>query len=326
MRTAADAQSLIGNTAAAVKHAWIALVVRLRAANPPDALQHRLHAMEPVLGTDPAARALAAAYTSQFVATGAAVAADATQQSAASVRKDVGSPADVIGFDPIAQGVLTWAERNRLDLIRGITSEQRIMIRFALSEAQSSGESPLTTARVIQESIGLSEQQLEWVQSFERSLRAGQLSAAADRALVDGRTARMLRTADELAPAQIDRAVSRYRDKMITFRAQTIARTEASRIVGQGTTEMYDQAIERGDLVATQLECTWNHSPTAKDHSHDRDFHVSMHKQTRAWGEPFVSGLGNELMYPCDPDAEPKETVNCRCARTVRLRPRRSLV
>ncbi|HET9893243.1 MAG TPA: hypothetical protein VFQ42_22385 [Mycobacterium sp.] len=328
MRTATAALDLTDTAAAHLRRAWLASVQRMRGANPPAELAGRLHRFDPLAGVDNAVRALAVGYAQQFVATGAAVAEDITHQlggpQPVPIRKDQ-SDADVVHFDPIAPGVLNWAEQNRLDLIRDITAEQRIMIRYALSVAQETGENPLVTARTIQESIGLSETQLQWVANFERSLRAGQYAAAADRQLVDGRTARTLRAAaardGTLSSEQIDAAVSRYRDAMVAYRAETIARTEAARIVGAGTTDAYEQAIASGDLQADQLICTWVHGrPRGK--RQDREFHVSMNGQTRGWGEPFLSGKGRELLYPGDPDAPVDETANCGCARTVRVRPR----
>jgi hypothetical protein len=326
MRSVGDVAGLSDAVAARVRREWLAMIASLRLANPAADLAPRIHHPLPLAGVDAAIASLAAAEAKQYVATGIAVAADATRQLAAParVRKDQAEAA-AVEFDASAPSVLTWAERSRLDLIRDITTEQRILIRAALIGAEESGESPLVTARQIRESIGLSEAQLEWVANFRRSLEAGDLSAAAGRALVDGRTERMLSSAAargaKLTPAQIDAAVERYRNAMVNYRAETIARTEAARIVGQGTTEAYNQAIASGQIAAEQIECTWLHSPRARDKSHEREFHAVMHGQTRAWGEPFESGLGNLLLFPCDPAAPVKETANCRCARTVRIRP-----
>jgi hypothetical protein len=77
----------------------------------------------------------------------------------------------------------------------------------------------------------------------------------------------------------------------------------------------------RGDLDADQLERTWNHHPGAKG-KYDREFHVSMHGQKRAYGEQFETGLGNLLWYPGDPDAPARETIKCGCVVTTRIRPR----
>lgn len=44
-----------------------------------------------------------------------------------------------------------------------------------------------------------------------------------------------------------------------------------------------------------------------------RDWHISMHLQRRGLDEPFISGLGNELMYPHDETAPIEDWINCLC-------------
>jgi hypothetical protein len=44
-----------------------------------------------------------------------------------------------------------------------------------------------------------------------------------------------------------------------------------------------------------------------------------MEGQTVKYGEKFVSGLGNELAYPGDPDAPAEDRINCRCWREFRI-------
>jgi hypothetical protein len=40
-----------------------------------------------------------------------------------------------------------------------------------------------------------------------------------------------------------------------------------------------------------------------------------MDGQTVAAGEYFVTGAGNQLEYPGDPNGPPEEIINCRCWR-----------
>jgi len=44
-----------------------------------------------------------------------------------------------------------------------------------------------------------------------------------------------------------------------------------------------------------------------------RDSHISMDGQVRKLGEKFISGAGNSLLHPHDPNAPAGESVNCRC-------------
>src|SRR5262249_2313931 len=124
-----------------------------------------------------------------------------------------------------------------------------------------------------------------------------------------------------LTQAQIDTAVERYRDNFIAYRAENIARTEGLRVAHQASEELYRQAVENGDLDAQQIRRTWNHSPGRKGAKYERAFHKVMQGQTVGYGEVFVSGLGNELRSPADPEADPEETCKCACCVSTRIDP-----
>jgi HK97 family phage portal protein len=84
--------------------------------------------------------------------------------------------------------------------------------------------------------------------------------------------------------------------------ADTIARTELNVIKDGAKQQSYiDKGIEKQ---------TWIHYGGGKE---DRWFHITMDNMTVRIDEPFVSGLGNTLMYPHDPAAPAEEVVNCRC-------------
>lgn len=307
---------LLATTAARLRRAWLGLVQHLREANPLSEFQFRMHSDDPIAGLQDAAARFAAEERNAYVVAGQ-TAAQWLHDGLNRVEKKL------LTFDPDEPESAIWAQDNKLDLIREITVEQRMLIRDALMSGEFDG--PAAAARELRGIIGLTQHQWQIVENYRRSLESGDLEAALERELSSGVSDRVIRAAMQrqvkLTQAQIDTAVERYTDNMIGFRAEMIARTESQRIAHQGVDALYRQAIKRGDLNAAQLEGTWNHSPTAKDHSHDRAFHVSMHLQTRPYGEPFLSGLGNELMFPGDPQAPAKETVGCRCVKTVRLLP-----
>lgn len=296
--------------------AWLAELAQLRAANSVDSIAARLHTPDPILGLDDALGRFAVAERDGFAASGVAAARDVSAQldrAAAPVRKKL------LRFDDAASEVMSWAERNRLDLIRGIGFEQRSLIRYALTVAIETGENPRVTAAAIRDAIGLTEAQEQWVRNYRAQLERGQLAAALERQLSSGHSDRAIAAARgagrELTSQQIDTAVARYRANMISYRAEVIARTESMRIVNQGADAAYLQAIRRGDLAADQLQCEWI---AARD-PRTRDTHRAMHGQTRPWGLPFQSPSGAWLLFPGDPSAPAKETANCRCARTVRV-------
>jgi hypothetical protein len=102
---------------------------------------------------------------------------------------------------------------------------------------------------------------------------------------------------------------------MLQYRSQTIARSEALRAIHVGQDAEYRQAIADGHLRADQLEQEWN---TAAD-ERVRHSHRAMNGQKRPFGEAFVSGLGNLLLYPGDPSAPAEDVIDCRCAVGTRI-------
>lgn len=221
-------------------------------------------------------------------------------------------------FDQTNVGAVNAINDNKLRLIRGFTEDQRATTRQVLADAIARGENPIEAARRIKDSIGLTPRQELAVRNYRRALETGDADAL-QRALRDKRFDPTVRAAIEgkkpLTKAQIDKMVDRYRDRMLKHRSEVIARTEALRSVHQGAEEMYRQAIAAGDLRADQLSREWN---TARD-ERVRDSHSAMHGQVQPFGQPFVSGNGNLLNYPGDPEAPAEETIQCRCAVGTRI-------
>lgn len=310
---------LVASTGRRVARAWLLMVAHLREENPVDAITARLHTQDPVVGLGAAAAAYAGGQHAAYVRAGQREARGLAEHfDQVVVRKKLPI------FDGAAPSALAWAERNRLDKIREITVEQRMLIRDALMSAARTGANPRVAARELRDAIGLTAYQEQLVQNYRRQLEAGQLAAARARELVDGRSdatiAAAVRANRPIPPERIDAMVDAYRRAMVRMRAETIARTEGLRVAHQASEELFSQAIERGDLGAGDLEGTWNHAPRRADKRHERMFHRAMHGQARAWGEPFVSGLGNRLRFPGDPAAPIDETANCACVVTWRIR------
>lgn len=317
---AAGIRSHLALNAAALRRAWLLAIQRLRAANPIEQLAARLRTADPVVGLDVAIGTFATAERTAFTSTAAATTADAAHQlDRALVSRRVSKR--TLGFDPEDPDVMTWAERNRLDLIQGLDLESRSLIRYALSVAQETGENPRVTARQIRDAIGLTEKQERWVRNYRAQLERGQYAAALARRLSSGASDRTIASARDrgldLTPAQIDAAVDRYRANLIAYRAEVIARTESLRITHQAGDAAYRQAIARGALTLDQLECSW----LATRDPRTRDTHAAMNGQIRDWGDPFESPSGALLLYPGDPSAPVEETACCRCCRVVRVRP-----
>ena len=293
---------------------WLDVVRYLRQRNGLEDVAARIEAGDQdgaIQGVEDAAQKYATAIDAAFREAG-------TQQAA---WLDDQVETALIRFDQTNPYAVKWAEQNQLDLVRGLTQEQQQTIRQVLVEGIKRGDNPLTVARDLRESIGLTPAQEQWAQNYRRALETGDWSDALGRELSDGRTdrtvTRLQRDGGAMTQEQIDTAVSRYRDNMHKMRAETIARSEGLRALHEGSEEALRQAIASGDVEAGSLVREWNHAGGGR---HSRPGHVEMDGDQQPVGQPFVNPMtGAQLRYPGDPSAGGAETVNCRCCLSTRM-------
>lgn len=312
----AGTHRMLRGAVATTARAWRALIAALRDANPVDQLAARLHGLDALQVTGPAtqfAAALHHVYLSAAQAEARYLGTEIDRQPAIAKK--------LVVFDAADDVAISWAGRNRLDLVRELTAEVRQILASALAEGARTGANPRDTAKQFLDSLGLTQYQMERVASYRRALESGDLSRALDAQLGDGRYDRALRAAiesgDAIPPARIEQMVARYRENWIRFRAETIARTQGLRAAHQGSEALYWQAVDNGTIAAEQVERKWLHHPKATE----RPGHAKMHGQLRSLGESFETPDGVEISYPCDPDAPPEETIRCACAVATRLKP-----
>ncbi len=168
---------------------------------------------------------------------------------------------DSIGFhfDLANPNTAQAASSYRSDLIRGLTQQTADSIRQVLVGALSQGQSVDTTARLIRDIIGLTPQQAAAVQNFRSSLDKGSASAL-NYALRDKRYDGSINNAidgNALTGDQIDAQVGRYADRMLAYRAKTIARTESLNAANLGGEMAIRQAIELGQIDAADVTRYW---------------------------------------------------------------------
>lgn len=83
--------------------------------------------------------------------------------------------------------------------------------------------------------------------------------------------------------------------------AMRILRTEKTRVCGQAQQEMCEEYYKlSGKKPRKRWICTFRNS---------RDWHISLHRETVDYDEPFSNGL----MYPGDPNGGAEEVINCMC-------------
>ena len=211
--------------------------------------------------------------------------------------------------DPKAAEIM---RANRLRLIAGLSQQQRQVTRDALVTGLQEGLSPVQMARRFRQSIGLTAHQMKTVASYERVLGAGSVEAL-QRELRDRRSDPLVARAieadnvsDVLSANQIEMMVGRYRDNMIRLRADTIARTEALKVVAAAQEEALRQSLDQTGTNTNLVGKTWNATLDART----RDLHSQRDGERRRLDDQFAPGI----MRPGDGPAE--ESINCRCTLT----------
>jgi hypothetical protein len=229
----------------------------------------------------------------------------------------------LVRYDTTNHAAVRAMQDAKLDQIKGFTQAQVDVVRQVMIRDVTEGLNPRVTAQQIRQSIGLTAYQEGIVDNYRRALQSLDAGGALYRELTDGRYDRAVANAIDqgrpLTQAQVDRYVEAYRNNWIGYRAETIARTEGLRAAHEGSDAFFDQAVAEGVLTNNEITEEWHHFNGGKD---ARDFHETMNNVKVKRGTPFVSGLGNQLRYPCDPQAPAVEVCNCRCAKTQTVRPR----
>lgn len=230
-----------------------------------------------------------------------------------------------LSFDQANERAVKLLELNKLELVREFTEVQRDATRDALIQGSRQGLNPREQARAFRDSIGLTKKQNRAVERYRELLETGD-SEALTRELRDARfdktVARAIAEGKSLSKAEIKRMTERYRERMLKFRSETIARTESIATVNQGHDEAIRQGVDRGLLNAKKIQRTWK---SAKDkrvrdpETGSTTSHRTMHNQVRGFGEPFVSGAGNLLRYPGDAQAPGIDRIQCRCVVATRI-------
>lgn len=169
--------------------------------------------------------------------------------------------------------------------------------------------------------IGLTSKQAGYVQSAREELE--NLSEAYfDRKLRDKRfdrtVAKAIRDGKKLSAADTQRIVDRYADKMLSFRADNIARTEAISALHHGQHEAYQQLVDAGKVRADQITKVWSATMDART----RDTHQAMNGQSVRFDGLFTSPSGAVLSFPHDAShgAPADEIIQCRCFVNYRIK------
>lgn len=224
-----------------------------------------------------------------------------------------------ISFNPGNASAAAYLRQSELEFIREITKQQREVIRRAMSEALERGIGPIEASRLFKSEIGLTTFQQNAVRNYRRLLEQNS-GQALSRVLRDRRfdptVSRAIRTGAPLSAAQINNMTDRYRSRMLSMRAETIARTEGQAAVNAARHHSTSQMLQQAGIQEDAVERIWH---TVID-GRERRTHNSMNKQVRGYNEKFQSPSGARLMFPGDRSAPAAEVINCRCVLETRMK------
>lgn len=155
-----------------------------------------------------------------------------------------------IRFDITDERALRYIQSHAGTLIREVGEQTRQGIVELIDYEFRQGRAPLPTARRIREHIGLTAYQERIAQNYEQTLRAA-IRGEATWADVNAYRLNPIQGPGGLQEGRVEAAVKRYRERLIAFRAETIARTETLTAAHEGQAEAWRQLEERGALPAT---------------------------------------------------------------------------
>ena len=257
----------------------------------------------------------------------------------------------VMGFDGRAVRAERWLRDQSSGLIVEIIDQQREMAREVLREKLAAGTHPRTTALEIvgrmnnatgkREGgfIGLTTQQARWALNAEDQLRNAHLPGEIDPATgqrkpspgslylgrqrrdarFDARVREAMTNGKQIAEADIQRMVTRYRDRLKKYRGDVIARTESINALRAGQMEGFRQLVDSGKVRPDQIERTWSDTGDSRTR---HDHRLMRGQKVKGVEQPFTFPDGSQALYPGDPSlgSPPQNLIQCRCWMDVRIR------
>ncbi len=218
-------------------------------------------------------------------------------------------------------------------LIQGLTEEAEQIARQYLAEGLAAGQNPRKTALELLGRkaangrrqggiLGLTDGQASWVSRARLELKNGDygqyLTRKARDKRFDGTIRRAMTSGKPLTAEQISRITERYSEKLLRYRAETVARTETMEALNSSKRAAYEQTIAETGADADLSVKRW----IATKDSRTRDQHRAMDGiEVIGLDAPFTLPDGSQMMHPCDTSmgAPASQIIQCRCTYSVRL-------
>lgn len=236
-------------------------------------------------------------------------------------------------FDLTNPRAEAWIAQNVANYVTGIyIPEQRDGIRRTILAGYSRGEGPETIATTVAGRIdrvtgkrtggviGLSAPQERYVENMRARMASGNATELRRIFGMELRDKRMdavlnryIASGDAMPQDVIDKWASRYADKLLKARAETIARTETAQATEAAREESFRQALDKEGLPQDAVEKEWEHSGGQRGGDWRQD-HMDM-------GGTVVQGMdatfdfpdGTKKRFAHDGIGGAAHDANCRC-------------
>lgn len=221
------------------------------------------------------------------------------------VRKDA---ADRFNFDLFNPQTSARIRQMQDELISSLGDDARNVIQQTVLAGLRAGRSPDQIAGDIKAVIGLTNSQAQAVMRFRGELEQMD-NGALDRALMSSADKSVFQDAldngQQLSQATIDQLTSNYADAYLSYRATTIATSEATNAMSLGLVDSYQQAVDSGVMPSEAVSKHWQIALDEKTCDHC----LSVVDQN-----PDGVGLDEQFDTDEGPVDAPGLHPNCRCS------------
>lgn len=184
------------------------------------------------------------------VSAGAGVAAASLKRDASRVSKNPSSPFAnrrtkpqlTFRFDRTNPSAVLWVEQHAAELVTEVTDGTRKAIRRIITRAFVEGIPPREAAEMLRKVVGLHSRDEEAIEALRKRI----LDNPGGKVFAGKRPIRVPEKG--MTKAKLRQTLSKYADRLRNRRALLIARTETIRGSNEGQNQLWNQAIERGQL------------------------------------------------------------------------------
>ncbi len=165
--------------------------------------------------------------------------------------------------------------------------------------------------------IGLTGQDATWIENARDQLSSGDAERMREyfgRVLrdrrYDGIVERAIEQGRAVAPADVDKIIKRYSERLLKNRAEVVSSIESLESYAAGRAQVYQQFIDEG-VDPLRIQKRWKTRGDGKV----RQSHALTNGQIRRYNQPFLTGHGASMMHPGDRSmgAGLSEIARCRC-------------